>query len=467
MTRTLDGIDLALLASRSVALGLGITVFLLTTYSLMKTLVVPRPTRSLISDTTMAIVVAVTNGLARMARTYKRRDSILAWTGPVIIVSLLIAWLLGYLIAYTLMVYGISRQTLPSALEQSGSSLFTLGFSAGKSEDQTFVDFVAAATGPIVIGLLIGFLPTLYQTYLDREVEVTMLSTPAGEPAWGPELLSRAALTGRIGDLPDLYERWDRWAANLRLTHTAYPILLRVRSQRATRHYLVSLLAILDSAALRVALRQTASDEPEFRVLLVGSQAFHELNGYGFAGLRGPWRRPRVPTEEWVLPEWDEQRLAVHRAIERDSARGMSVVGHIKPAADPQSLALSRAEFDVAVRQLQVSGYPMDRDADAAWTIFARARALYEQPAYAMLAALNATPAPWSGPRFPATPVIWPHRAIEELDEHESLGEPQDVSPQGASPVDRDASPVDRDASPSEASPDASSTLPGPDAHPR
>ena len=415
MTTAASGLDVALLASRGVALGLGILLFVLTLYSLMKTLVVPRPTRSVISDTTMAMVVAITNALARLARTYQRRDAILAWTGPAMIVSLLLAWLVGFLISYALVIYGISNQSLGGALEQSGSSLFTLGFSAGRSEDQTFVDFVAAATGPIVIGLLIGFLPTLYQTYLDREVEVTMLSTSAGEPAWGPELLSRAALTGRIADLDDLYGRWGRWAANLRLTHTAYPILLRVRSQRATRHYLVSLLAVLDSAALRVAVQPGASHEAEFRILLLGSQALHELHGYGFAERRGPWRRPHEPPEQWILPEWNAQRLAVHQAIERDSIRGLSIVGYVRGMPAPSALDLPREEFDAAVAQLATSGYPLDNDPDAAWQAFARARAMYERPAYDMLHALNATPAPWSGPRIPATDVIWPHRAIAEL----------------------------------------------------
>ena len=81
-------------------------------------------------------------------------------------------------------------------MRQSGSSLLTLGFASVNTEDQTIIDFMAAATGPIVIAMLIGFLPTIYSTYLEREVDVTMLSATGGEPAWGPELLSRLAIGG-------------------------------------------------------------------------------------------------------------------------------------------------------------------------------------------------------------------------------------------------------------------------------
>ncbi len=86
-------------------------------------------------------------------------------------------------------------------MRQSGSSLLTLGFAVANTEDLTIIAFVAAATGPIVIGMLIGFLPTIYSVYIEREVDVTMLGTTAGEPVWGPELLARHALAGDIEGL--------------------------------------------------------------------------------------------------------------------------------------------------------------------------------------------------------------------------------------------------------------------------
>ena len=87
-------------------------------------------------------------------------------------------------------------------MRQAGSSLFTLGFASVNTEDQTIIDFMAAATGPIVIAMLIGFLPTIYSAYLEREVDVTMLSAMGGEPAWGPEFLSRMAMGDTLDRSP-------------------------------------------------------------------------------------------------------------------------------------------------------------------------------------------------------------------------------------------------------------------------
>ncbi|WP_371079168.1 hypothetical protein, partial [Salmonella enterica] len=104
----------------------------------------------------------------------------------------LLTWLVLFLIGYGLMIYGVSgRMPLGEAMRQSGSSLLTLGFAATDRSEQTVIDFAAAATGPIVIALLIGFLPTIYSVYLEREQAVMMLTVSGGGPAWGAEILAR------------------------------------------------------------------------------------------------------------------------------------------------------------------------------------------------------------------------------------------------------------------------------------
>ena len=77
------------------------------------------------------------------------------------------------------------------AFSESGSSMFTLGYSAPAGRSTTALDYFAAFTGLIVVGLQIGYLPTLYSAFNRRETEVTLLVARAGLPAWGPELLAR------------------------------------------------------------------------------------------------------------------------------------------------------------------------------------------------------------------------------------------------------------------------------------
>ena len=105
-------VDLAVspveLASRSVCFFLGVLVFVAMIVSLLRTIVVPRALRSFFSGMIMAAVVGIGWGLARLRRTYKGRDAVMAWAGPLNILVTLIAWLLGFLLAYGLMIYGIS-----------------------------------------------------------------------------------------------------------------------------------------------------------------------------------------------------------------------------------------------------------------------------------------------------------------------------------------------------------------------
>jgi hypothetical protein len=104
-----------------------------------------------------------------------------------------------------------------------------------------------------------AYLPALYAAYSRRETEVVLLNARAGVPSWGPELLVRThlllgpgALT--VGTLPDLYAQWERWAIDVGDSHSAYLPLVRFRSSQSATSWVISLLAVLDSAALFLAL---------------------------------------------------------------------------------------------------------------------------------------------------------------------------------------------------------------------
>ena len=64
---------------------------------------------------------------------------------------------------------------------------------------------------------------------------MALLNERAGVPSWGPELLARthyALGTGvsTLDSMPDLYERWETWAADIAESHTTYLALVRFRS---------------------------------------------------------------------------------------------------------------------------------------------------------------------------------------------------------------------------------------------
>lgn len=427
--------------SRGAASLAGLFLLGATTLSLMRTVVIPRALRSIISDAVAKVVVGIATGVSRMRRSYPKRDGILAWTGPTIIIGQLITWLLLYLLAYGLLIYGVSGEDFGESLRQAGSSLFTLGFAAVNTETQTIIDFMAAATGPIVIALLIGFLPTIYSTYLEREVDITMLSAMGGEPAWGPELLSRMAMGGTAAELPPTFMEWAKWSTRLRLTHVTYPVLVYVRSARAMRHYVISLLAVMDAAALKLALTTKLPRKEAFTLLLEGGQTFEVLYVFLFqkrslrarlpftGRFNGQSRRSGLVAKR--LPGWNDHMIAIHVASDMDAVQSLD--GDAVRAlerGEQRPLIITRADFDHAVDVMKRSGFPVERDLDEAWDLFRVARSRYEFAALEICRKLDVTPAPWSGGRTIPTPTVWPTLACDVLPHIE---DEDDVAPDAGS----------------------------------
>ncbi|MFY9849783.1 MAG: hypothetical protein WAK83_19625 [Trebonia sp.] len=56
-----------------------------------------------------------------------------------------------------------------NALREAGSSLFTPGFAARSGTEPSAAEFLAAASGVIIVALQIAYLPTLYAAYNRRK----------------------------------------------------------------------------------------------------------------------------------------------------------------------------------------------------------------------------------------------------------------------------------------------------------
>lgn len=430
-TLTLD------LFSRSAATLLGLFLFIVTTVSLLRTVVVPRALSSILSNAVSHSVTGVHRFIAYRRKTYEGRDAVLAWNGPMIIVSQLLMWLLMYFLAYGLWIYGIAGMGFAEALRQSGSSLFTLGFADSNAAEPTILEFMAAATGPIVIALLIGFLPTIYSAYVDREVDVSLLGVTGGEPSWGPEFLARMTLNDQLQEAPNRYSNWTQWLGNLRLTHTTYPVLLSIRSATPYRHWLVSAMTVMDAASMQLALTKTLPRSEAAELVIHGTQTFETLYASMFVKRSLKNRIPFVgkylgaPTpsqrEMEKMPGYRPGTIAVEMAATADSTRRYSqdAINLIR-TGQSHELQLSRKDFDDAVAMLQAAGFPIEEDLDTAWTQFSISRKRYEFAGYELCRKLDAVPAPWTGPRNKQTVVISPSSAVEILQQE----------------VDKDASPA-------------------------
>ena len=343
---------------RWVAVLIGVVIVAATTKSLMRTLVLPRGLASRLSVFIgRRVVFSLFLAIARRLKTYEAKDRLLASGAPVALLALLVTWLTLFGLGFGLILYGLSaRVGLLTAFRETGSSLLTLGFATTDRAVPTIVDFIAATAGLVTIALLIAYLPVLYGAFNRRETMVTLLQSRAGAPAWGPEILARHEIVGLRRNLPSFYVAWEQWAADVAETHSNYTILMWFRSPHPLRSWTTGLLAVLDSAALYLALcPESAPTEARLMIRM------------GFTGLR-------------------------------DIADALDVDYDPDPFPD-DPIQLSYDDYLKGIQRLTDSGFPMERTPEEAWPHFKGWRVNYESLAYALCDATVAPPAPWSGAR--------------------------------------------------------------------
>src|SRR6516164_11761215 len=327
----------------------GIVLLLATASSVIKTLLIPRAATSVLSSTLGWLDRWILGNITARVQDLRQLERILAASGPAWLSSLLLSWLACLLLGFALLLWPLNYHTFPLALEEAGSSLFTLGFVRPYGAGPVGVVFLAGASGLTLVALLIAYLPTLYTAFNRREIVVTTLEALAGSPPWGPELLARQALIGDVAYLPKVYERWTEWAADISESHTNYRTLAYFRSPDPQASWLLSLLAVLDAAALHLAFNPSSAPAEARPLIRVGYLTMRKI------------------------------------------ARGLGMTVNEDPHPD-DPLVLTRQEFDDAVEHMREAGWQFERSADEAWPHFNGWRVNYEAAAYAMACFLDLPP---------------------------------------------------------------------------
>jgi hypothetical protein len=353
---------------------IGAAIVLGTAWSVLGTLIVPRRVRSNIPRVVFIINQSIFHFIADKASSYERQDRILAAQAPVQLIAQVVAWLALFLLGFGLLMWPFNGNGgFGSAMEQAGSALCTLGYLVPHTSGVAALDALAALCGLGTVALQIGYLPTLYAAFNRREALITLLDSRSGVPSWGPELLSRTHYglgsgVSAVGELPELFEEWEAWSADVSESHTTYVPLVWFRSPRPLSSWVTAQLAVLDAAALYLALLPDASGLIQARLCLRG----------GFTCLGNIARALHIP-----IP------------VDADPGDGIS---------------LSYDDFVEAVERLRQVDFPIQRPLEDAWTDFSGWRVNYEAAAYALAWATDAPPALWSGPRRSGIEPIHPFR---------------------------------------------------------
>jgi hypothetical protein len=361
------------LAARYVAAFAGLLLVLTSARSIIGTVIVPRPVNSWLTRKVDQLWTLWFRLITARITDFRTRDRILASQVATLLLSQIIVWLLMFFVGYSLLLWPLTHGGITEAFTTAGPALWAIGSEdAHGAPARTILD-IAALCGVITVTLQISYLPTLYAAFNRRETDVALLNARAGVPSWGPELLARTHYAlgsgvSSISTLPQLYYDWERWAADVTESHTTYLPLVRFRSQKPLSSWVTSLLAVLDSAALYLALSPEAA--------------------------------PTVPA-----------RLCLRSGFLCFNSIARAMRFDVPEEPDPDSgISLTYEEFLDAVARMRKVDFPIERKPEEAWPHFVGWRLNYEQAAYAIAEAVDAVPALWSGPRRIPDPAIPPFR---------------------------------------------------------
>lgn len=366
---------------RAVVGVVGAILTLLVLADLVAAMLVPRGSRAPIGRATLALVTTAYRRAARLPRTYAGQHRLLAAAAPVALLVQLVVYVTILILTMGMVVYGLSPLDASTSLYQSGSTLTTLGIVAPVTAASAIATFLAAFLGLVAIAVFIGYLLALYSAFTARESLMARLSLIAGEPAWGPAAFARAHALDLAPEAVLDADRWTDWMCDVRTNITVSPILAWFRSTTPMRHWTISLLAVLDIAALRLAAGIGATRNSDLIAVSEGIICVRVVTGS-----RGDTNLP--------------QELDVLAALERASTSSGS--------GFPSGSGLDDTTWREGADLLRHAGIIDDSSEARVRARFLALRALYAPELIALATRLHAVPAPWSGSRVPDVAVITP-----------------------------------------------------------
>jgi hypothetical protein len=190
----------------------------------------------------------------------KRREGFLAYYGPLSLIVLLGFWALGLIFGFACVQYGLGEHvslgnekiTFGKVVYLSGETFFTLGYGdiTPNNAAARALAVMEAGMGFAFLGVVVGYLPVIYNSFASREIEISLLDARAGSPPSAAEFLDRLGCCPEQTVLDQIFRDWERWCADLLSSHISYPVLVFFRSQHGNQSWLGSLTVMLDVTSL-------------------------------------------------------------------------------------------------------------------------------------------------------------------------------------------------------------------------
>lgn len=337
----------------------GLLTVSLTLFSALSTVVLPRSARSQLNRIVFWLLRRVFNFIMHFAKSYARRDAIMAYYAPIGLMLLLPTWYLLTLIGYATMYWALGAGDLSAVFRLSGSSLIGLGFEASETFFVTVLVFTEAMIGLILVAMLIAYLPTMYSAFSRREQVVNMLEVRAGSPPFALEMLLRFHRNHGLDKLSDYWKIWEAWFADIEESHTTLPALIFFRSPRPENSWVTAAGAVLDAASITLSAIEIPYEVSAALCIRAGFLALRRIATY------------------FDIPNPQDPHYPVN------------------------PICVDRKEFDDLLNQLAAAGLPLKADREQAWRDFAGWRVNYDRALILTCGLVMAPHAPWSSDRAP------------------------------------------------------------------
>jgi hypothetical protein len=337
----------------------GLLIVILTLSSAVSTTVLPRAARSQLNRLVFGLLRRLINFILHFAKTYRRRDAIMAYYAPIGLMLLVPTWYILISSGYAAMYWALGVGDIFEVFRLSASSLLTLGFESAEAPSVIPLIFSEALIGLILVALLIAYLPTMYAAFSRREQVVNMLEVRAGSPPSALEMLLRFHRNQGLEKLSDYWKVWEAWFADIEESHTTLPALIFFRSPRAENSWVTAAGAVLDAAAITLSTIEIPYEISAALCIRAGFIAFRRIANY------------------FDIPSPQD------------------------PHYPATPICIERHEYDEVIDQLAKAGLPIKADREQAWRDFAGWRVNYDRALILLCGLVMAPEASWSGDRVP------------------------------------------------------------------
>lgn len=288
-------------------------------------------------------------------------ELVLGMYGPLATLLLIPLWATGLVFGIALIQWGVEHLSapqplgLPADLLNTAACFVTLGLQRPHASFSTRVlAVITAGIGLGFLALVIGYMPTLYQSFSRRESGILLLDSRAGSPPCGVELLRRHLLAGQKQALASFLQEMERWCAEMLESHLSYPTLIAYRSQHDRVSWLSAITALLDATAiLRIGIPHPTYEggvgswddhQLAWRAYCCFAMARHAVVDISYVKTTGEEKKTysdRLPPEAWK----DLQAALEGTGLQLEAQGQLEALNALRAEYEPYLISLSESLF--------------------------------------------------------------------------------------------------------------------------